>query len=177
MCTIKHCSVDNSCSFWRHLKAWPSILEMSPHFWKSDDIPQKWSILRGKNFFFAPSKNFTLIKWVGHVLFAKKMKIFCQMWPRQPLKHFTAAYRGFPPCTQSQYPTNRETGYSNVLSPERTEITRLLCIHWTKVDLLENSDLGRLWCIRCRVMISGLWSLLHMYFMHWSSFSSDHSYQ
>ena len=37
------------------------------------------------------------------------------MWPRQPLKHFTAAYRGFPPCTQSQYPINRETGYSNVL--------------------------------------------------------------
>ena len=36
------------------------------------------------------------------------------------LKHFTAAYRGFPPCTQSQPPANRETGYSNVLDDMRT---------------------------------------------------------
>ena len=43
------------------------------------------------------------------------MKKICQIWPRRPLKHFTAAYRGFPPCTQSQPPINRETGYSNVL--------------------------------------------------------------
>ena len=51
-----------------------------------------------------------------HVLFAKEMKKFSQIWPQQLLKHFTAGYRGFPPCTQSQYPINRETGYSNVLS-------------------------------------------------------------
>ena len=38
------------------------------------------------------------------------------MWPRQPLKHFTTAYRGVPSCTQSQYPISRETGYSNVRS-------------------------------------------------------------
>ena len=50
-----------------------------------------------------------------NVLFAKEMKKICQIWPRQTLKHFTAAYRGFPPCTQSQHPINRETGYSNVL--------------------------------------------------------------
>ena len=48
--------------------------------------------------------------------FLQKNEIFYQMWPWQPLKHFTAAYRGFPPCTQSQYPINRETGYSNVLA-------------------------------------------------------------
>ena len=38
-------------------------------------------------------------------------------WSSQrSLKHFTAAFRGFPPCTQSQHPINRETGYSNVLT-------------------------------------------------------------
>ena len=36
------------------------------------------------------------------MLFAKEMKKICQIWPRETLKHFTAAYRGFPPCTQSQ---------------------------------------------------------------------------
>ena len=36
------------------------------------------------------------------MLFAKKMKKICQIWPWETLKHFTAAYRGFPPCTQSQ---------------------------------------------------------------------------
>ena len=29
--------------------------------------------------------------------------------------YFTAGYRGSPPCTLSQYPDNRETGYSNLL--------------------------------------------------------------
>ena len=48
-----------------------------------------------------------------HVLFAKEMKKIRQIWPQQLLKHFTAGYRGFPPCTQSQS-LNRETGYSNV---------------------------------------------------------------
>ena len=50
-----------------------------------------------------------------HVLFAKKLNKIRQIWPWRSLKHFTAAYRGFPPCTQSQPPANRETGYSNVL--------------------------------------------------------------
>ena len=77
--------------------------------------PLKTIDFEGENFFLAPGKNLPVMKWIGHVLFAKKW-FFCQMWPRQPLKHFTAAYRGFPPCTQSQYPINRETGYSNVLT-------------------------------------------------------------
>ena len=50
--------------------------------------------------------------------FCKKMEKFRQIWPQQPLKHFTAAYRGSPPCTQSQHPINRETGYSNVLGTD-----------------------------------------------------------
>ena len=44
------------------------------------------------------------------MLFAKKLKKIRQIWPRRSLKHFTAAYRGFPPCTQSQPPINRATG-------------------------------------------------------------------
>ena len=50
-----------------------------------------------------------------NVLFAKQIKRICKIWPPQPLKHFTAVYRGLPPCTQSQHPINRETGYSKVL--------------------------------------------------------------
>ena len=56
------------------------------------------------------------------MLFAKYLKKICQIWPRRLLKHFTAAYRGFPPCTQSQPPINRETGYSNVLPLYRPDI-------------------------------------------------------
>ena len=65
-----------------------------------------------------------------HVLFAKKFKKICQIWPRRPLKHFTAAYRGFQPCTQSQHPINRETGYSNVLHPPPPP-----CTHVTSTPL------------------------------------------
>ena len=54
------------------------------------------------------------MKCVCHVLFAKIMKKFHHIWHQQLLKHFTVAYRGFPPCTQSQLPINRETGYSNL---------------------------------------------------------------
>ena len=88
---------------------------MVPQFWESDITPKKTANLGGIKFFLDPEKKFPARNWVCHVLFAKKMKFFYQMWPRQQLKHFTAAYRGFPPCTQSQYPINRETGYSNVL--------------------------------------------------------------
>ena len=49
----------------------------------------------------------------------KREKKLCQIWPQQTLKHFTAAYRGSPPCIQSQHPINRETGYSNVLGGGR----------------------------------------------------------
>ena len=62
----------------------------------------------------------------------KKMEKFRQIWPQQPLKHFTAAYRGSPPCTQSQHPINRETGYSNVLATEY-QYTEF-CISLTETD-------------------------------------------
>ena len=63
-----------------------------------------------------------------HVLFAKKLNKIRQIWPRGSLKHFTAAYRGFPPCTQSQPPANRETGYSNVL-PSPPPLAQLMVIY------------------------------------------------
>ena len=71
--------------------------------------------LRGQKIFVDPAKKSPCREWVCQVLFGKNWKKICQIWPRRPLKHFTAAYRGFPPCTQSQPPINRETGYSNVL--------------------------------------------------------------
>ena len=51
-----------------------------------------------------------------HVLFAKNGVQIGQIWPLWPHQYFTAGYRGSPPCTLSQYPDNRETGYSNVLT-------------------------------------------------------------
>jgi len=33
------------------------------------------------------------------ICFLQKKKKICQIWPRQTLKHFTAAFIGFPPCT------------------------------------------------------------------------------
>ena len=93
----------------------PQFLKTDPQFLKSAETPEKEPILGGKNCSWSLKKKFLVRKWVCHVLFAKKMEKFRQIWPQQPLKHFTAAYRGSPPCTQSQHPINRETGYSNVL--------------------------------------------------------------
>ena len=73
----------------------PSILEK---WW----YPKKRPILRGKKILCTPKKKSDVRKWICHVLFAKKMKKICQIWPRETLKHFTAAYRGLPSCTQSQ---------------------------------------------------------------------------
>ena len=78
-------------------------------------VPPKNGPFEGVKKFFGPPKKIPPGKWMWHVLFAKKLKKIRQIWPRRSLKHFTAAYRGFPPCTQSQPPINRETGYSNVL--------------------------------------------------------------
>ena len=86
----------------------PSILEK---WW----YPKKTANFEGEKKICARPKKNDVRKWICRVLFAKEMKKICQIWPRQTLKHFTAAYRGLPPCTQSQHPINRETGYSNVL--------------------------------------------------------------
>ena len=57
---------------------------------------------RMQNFFWTPTKC-PHRKWMCHVLFAKKMEKIRQIWPQRLLKHFTAAYRGFPPSYQQQY--------------------------------------------------------------------------
>ena len=95
----------------------PSISENGPSIFEKCRDPRKTANFGGKKTVLVPEKNFPVRKWVCHVLFAKKMEKFRQIWPQQPLKHFTAAYRGSPPCIQSQHPINRETGYSNVLGP------------------------------------------------------------
>ena len=97
-------------------KPGPSISENGPSISEKCLDPRKTANFGGKKLFLVSEKNFPVRKWVCHVLFAKKMEKFRQIWPQQPLKHFTAAYRGSPPCTQSQHPINRETGNSNVLS-------------------------------------------------------------
>ena len=43
-----------------------------------------------------------------------------QIWPLWPHQYFTPGYRGSPPCTLSQHPDTRETGYSNVLANSQT---------------------------------------------------------
>ena len=59
--------------------------------------------------------------WYG--LFAKNRVQIGQIWPLWPNIHFTGPYRGSPPCTLSQHPNSRETGYSNVLGRSDLKIT------------------------------------------------------
>ena len=103
-------------------KPGPSISENGPSIFEKCRDPRKTANFGGKKLFLVSEKKFPVRKWVCHVLFAKKMEKFRQIWPQQPLKHFTAAYRGSPPCTQSQHPINRETGYSNVLMAHRIKV-------------------------------------------------------
>ena len=93
----------------------PQFLKTDPQFLKSAETPEKQPILRGKNCSWSLKKIFQSGNGCAMSFLQKKMEKFRQIWPQQPLKHFTAAYRGLPPCTQSQHPINRETGYSNVL--------------------------------------------------------------
>ena len=73
---------------------------MVPQFWKNERTPKKQLIWRDK-IFLDPEKNFPARNWVCHVLFAKKNEKIRQVWPQQLLKHSTAGYREFPPCTPS----------------------------------------------------------------------------
>ena len=93
----------------------PQFLKTDPQFLKSAETPEKQPILGGKNCSWSLKKIFQSGNGCAMSFLQKKMEKFRQIWPQQPLKHFTAAYRGSPPCTQSQHPINRETGNSNVL--------------------------------------------------------------
>ena len=93
----------------------------SPHFWhlllNSDIWP---SLSKMANFDDQKSKYEGRKKRLPqgrywHVLFAKNGVQIDQIWPVWLHLYFTSGYRGFPPCTLSQHPDSRETGYSNVL--------------------------------------------------------------
>ena len=62
-------------------------------------------------------------------LFAKNGVQIGQILPLWAHLYFTPGYRGLPPCTLSQHPDNRETGYSNVLLPELTKQGILRCVN------------------------------------------------
>ena len=87
----------------------PSI----PEKWRS---PQKWSILTPKKVNLSPEKKSLSPNPYENPLFAKNGVQIGQNLPLWAYLYFTPGYRGLPPCTLSQHPDNRETGYSNVLS-------------------------------------------------------------
>ena len=100
----------------------PSILETLP------SILEKWGRLpKMANFDdleieYDGKKKSIFPNSYRHVLFAKIRVQIGQIWPVWLHIYFTSGYRGFPPCTLSQHPVSRETGYSNVLpkqSPEK----------------------------------------------------------
>ena len=53
-------------------------------------------------------------------LFAKNGVQIGQILPLWAHLYFTPGYRGWPPCTMSHHPDNRETGYSKVLGTSLT---------------------------------------------------------
>ena len=93
----------------------------APPFWHFSSIltfgqtPQKWPILAPKKVNVRPAEKSHSPNPYWYGLFAKKRVQIGQIWPLWPNIHFTGPYRGSPPCTLSQHPNSRETGYSNVL--------------------------------------------------------------
>ena len=76
-----------------------------------------------------------------HVLFAKKRVQIGQIWPVWLHIYFTSGYRGFPPCTLSQHPVSRETGYSNVLNQDYTaKMERMI---WCMESILQIAQICR----------------------------------
>ena len=86
---------------------------------------QKWPILTTKKVNMRAEKKRLPQGRYWHVLFAKNGVQIDQIWPVWLHLYFTSGYRGFPPCTLSQHPDNRETGYSNVLGQPTQIIPRL----------------------------------------------------
>ena len=76
---------------------------------------QKWPILTTKKVNMRAEKKRLPQGRYWHVLFAKNGVQIDQIWPVWLHLYFTSGYRGFPPCTLSQHPDSKETGYSNVL--------------------------------------------------------------
>ena len=108
--------------------------------------PQFWHLNRNSDIWRRPSKMATFkaqkkLIWgpkkrhsrnpCWHGLFAKKRVQFGLIWPPWPHLYFTPAYRGFPPCTLSQHPDTRGTGYSNVLG---NTLLSEIPVSWFQVD-------------------------------------------
>ena len=87
----------------------------APQFWHLVKPLKNGQLWRPKKGIKGPTKkrHFPNPYWFG--LFAKNRIQIAQIWPLWRHLHFTAAYMGSPPCTLSQHPNIKETGYSNVL--------------------------------------------------------------
>ena len=107
---IDHCLCDfiTISSLNRNSDIWTAILTF-------DQGRQKWPLLTPKKSKYEGQKKRHSPNPCWHGLFAKKRVQIGLIWPPWPHLYFTPAYRGSPPCTLSQHPDNRETGYSNVL--------------------------------------------------------------
>ena len=91
----------------------PSIPANSPQFWQSDKAHKNCHFWHPKKWTWVPKKRLSPNPY-ENPLFAKKNGVqIGQLLPLWAHFHFTPGSRGSPPCTLSQHPDNRETGYSN----------------------------------------------------------------
>ena len=92
-----------------------------PQFWKTAlnsgkvTKPLKMVNFDAQKSEFEPRKKSLSPNPYENPLFAKNGVQIGQILPLWAHLYFTPGYRGLPPCTLSQHPDNRETGYSNVL--------------------------------------------------------------
>ena len=94
-----------------------SILTFAPQFRHLVKPLRNGQFWRPKKGIRCPKKRDFPRIHIGMDFFATKKQLqIGQIWPLGPNLHFTGAYRGSPPCTLSQHPNSRETGYSNVLA-------------------------------------------------------------
>ena len=107
----------------------PSILEICPSFLEKWGRPPKMANFDDLEIEYDGKKKSIFPNSYWHVLFAKNGVQNGQIWPVWPHLYFTDAYRGFPPCTLSQHPDSRETGYSNVLAMSST-CSKTLWLNW-----------------------------------------------
>ena len=98
-----------------------------------------------------------------HVLFAKKRVQIGQIWPVWLHIYFTSGYRGFPPCTLSQHPVSRETGYSNVLMVEGKEVNQTAFCATSVTDVKNAFELNTLLDIGVLAVNTTQTQLFHLY--------------
>ena len=92
-----------------------SIPTFAPQFGHLVKPPKNGQLWRPKKGIKGPKKRDISRIHIGLDFLQKKRIQIAQIWPLWRHLHFTAAYMGSPPCTMSQHPNIKETGYSNVL--------------------------------------------------------------